>query len=200
MTTATINYQELAGKLGATNKRLRTIVERLFGDIDVTQEVALPHIEAVLERIKKHGETVAIACDAYKLEVTKNHQQQHQTQTPNGNAKPGKGSITQLLESDRSATKKLTQKRFAAILRESNELLASWLTNGIPEDELSDDLEAAIIDSDDMVLDALTESIDATGAYQYDAPKSLSGGIAALLMPSPEPHTNGNGKRPTSSH
>lgn len=200
MTTA-INFNQLSSDLGATPKRLQTIYSKLFGDLEVTTEVAKPHVEAVLNRIKTHGETLAMAVDSYKLEITK----QHQSNQPNAaktSDKPGKGSVSALLESDRSATRKLTQKRFTAIVRESNELLADWLTNGLPDDELSSELEGAIFDSDDMVLDALTEVIDGQGAYSY--PKALIGtpsqSIAALLMPSPierTADTNGNGKGKT---
>jgi hypothetical protein len=200
MTTQTINFQTLATELKITPKRAQTIYTRLFGDIEVSGEVAKPHIEAVIQRIKKSNETVFEACDGYKLEVTKQHQSQ-QPISNKTNDKPGKGSVSALLESDRSATRKLSQKRYAAIMQESNKLLADWLTNGLPDDELSDELENSIFDSDDMVLDALTEVIDSQGVYSY--PKALnaspsSNSIAALLLPSaasPTPNTsNGNGK------
>lgn len=192
---------QLSNKLGATAKRVQTIYSRLFGEIEVSPEVAEPHVQEILTRIKKQNLTVFEACDAYKLEVTKQHQQSPPNAAKTSD-KPGQGSVSALLESDRKATRKLSQKRYAAIVRESNELLADWLTNGLPEDELSDELEGAIFDSDDAVLDALTEVIDGTGCYSY--PKALIGtpspSIAALLMPSPIERTvesTGNGKSKT---
>jgi hypothetical protein len=191
-------FTQLSNKLGATQKRVQTIYSRLFGDIEVAADVAEPHIQEVLKRIKKDGLTVFDACDAYKLEVTKQHQPQSTTTAKASNT-PGNGSVSALLESDRKATRKLSQKRYAAIVRESNSLLADWLSNGLPDEELSDELEGAIFDSDDLVLDALSEVIDSQGSYSY--PKALNPSqpsIAALLLPSQESPTtsttNGNGK------
>jgi hypothetical protein len=193
MTTTQINFQTLSSDLGATPKRLQTIYSKLFGEIEVSADVASPHLKAVLDRIKTTGETLAIAVDSYKLEVTKSHQQSTQA-TAKPSDKPGKGSVSALLDSDRSATRKLTQKRFTAIIRESNELLANWLQNGLPEGELNDDLENAIFDSSDLVLDAMTEVIDVTGEYRYpQALKPSGNSIAHLLLPSSKEPTNGNG-------
>ncbi|MCT7981531.1 hypothetical protein [Laspinema olomoucense] len=193
-----LTYTDLSTKLNATPKRLSTIFTRLFGDVEVSLDVAEPHIAEVLKRIKRDNLTVFDACDAYKLEVTKQHQTSPSTTAKASNT-PGNGSVSALLESDRKATRKLSQKRYAAIVRESNSLLADWLSNGLPDDELSDELEGAIFDSDDMVLDALSEAIDSQGSYSY--PKALAPSqpsIAHLLLPShtePTPNiSNGNGK------
>lgn len=193
MTTTAINFNQLSTELNATAKRLSTIYSRLFGDLEISVDVAKPHLKAVLDIIKKENKTPFDACDQYKLEVQKTNQKTTQP-TAKGSNTPGNGSVAALLESDRKATRKLSQKRYAAIVRESNELLASWLTNGLPDDELSDELEDAIFDSDDLVLDALSEVIDSTGTYSYPKALSPSGNsIAALLLPSQESHINGNG-------
>jgi hypothetical protein len=198
MTTTAINFQSLSQELKVTPKRIQTIITRLFGDFEVTTEQAKPHIEAVITKIKTSNLTVFEAVDAYKLEVAKQQQQSTQP-TAKTSDKPGKGSLSALLESDRSATKKLSQKRYGAIIQESNKLLAEWLKNGIPDDELSDELEESIFDSDDAVLDVLSEVIDSTGSYSYPLALKPSGNsIAHLLLPSaasPTSNTtNGNGK------
>lgn len=197
---ATINYNNLATELGTTAKRVETILRTLFGDFEATQEQVTPHVKAVLELIKSKGLTVPDACDTYRLEVQKQQQQTSKSSSKPGD-KPGKGSLSHLLESDRSATLKLTQKRYTALIKESNNLLADWLTNGLPEGELDDELENSIFDSSDDVLDALTSVIDITGTYQHpQALKPSGNSIAALLLPSQESPTtvttngNGNGK------
>jgi hypothetical protein len=197
MTTA-INYNNLATELNTTPKRVETILNTLFGDFEATQEQVTPHVKAVLELIKTKSLTVPDACNTYRLEVQKTQQQQAPQTTAKGD-KPGKGSLNHLLESDRSATLKLTQKRYTALIKESNNLLADWLSNGLPEGQLDEELENSIFDSSDDVLDALTSVIDVTGTYQHpQALKPSGNSIAHLLLPSQEKPTtsttNGNGK------
>ncbi|MGL5195377.1 MAG: hypothetical protein ACRC8Y_17485 [Chroococcales cyanobacterium] len=197
MTTA-INYQTLSQELNTTAKRVETILSTLFGDFEATAEQVKPHVEAVLKLVKSNGLTVVDACNHYRLEVQKQQQQQTSKSTPKPSDKPGKGSLNHLLESDRGATKKLTQKRYTALIRESNEMLSDWLTNGLPEGELGEDLENAIFDSSDDVLDALTECIDVTGSYRHPQALAPSGNsIAHLLLPSQSEPTNGNGNGKT---
>ncbi|MCT7970106.1 hypothetical protein NG799_27715 [Laspinema sp. D1] len=198
---ATINYNNLATELNTTAKRVETILNTLFGDFEATQEQVTPHVKAVLELMKSKGLTVPDACNTYRLEVQKQQQQQTAKSTAKGD-KPGKGSLNHLLESDRAATLKLTQKRYTALIKESNGLLADWLQNGLPEGELGEDLENAIFDSSDDVLDALTSVIDVTGTYQHpQALKPSGNSIAHLLLPSAASPTtstsngNGNGKK-----
>lgn len=200
MTTA-INYQTLSQELNTTAKRVETILSTLFGDFEATAEQVKPHVEAVLKLVKSNGLTVVDACNHYRLEVQKQQQQQSGKTAAKPGDKTGQGSVGALLEQDRKATKALSQKRYAAIIRESNTLLANWLTNGLPDDELSTELEDSIFDSSDAVLDALTEAIDITGEYSYpQALKPSTPSIAALLLPSQHAPTNGNGQNSNGKH
>jgi hypothetical protein len=199
MTTTAINFHQLSKDLGATPKRLEAIFTRLFGTFEVTAEQATPHLKAVLEIIKKDNKTPFDACDSYKLEIQKQQQQQTSQATPKTSDKPGNGSLAAILENDRKTTKALTQKRYVGIVKESNQLLASWLMYGLPEGGLSTELEDAIFDSSDLVLDAMSEVIDSTGEYAY--PQALApaeSSIARLLLSSQDVPTastsNGNGK------
>lgn len=196
---ATINYNNLASEFGTTPKRIETILNTLFGDFEATAEQVTPHVKAVLELIKTKSLTVPDACNTYRLEVQKKQQQQGSKTTAKTSDKPGEGSLTAILENDRKTTKKLAVKRYTAIVTESNKLLARMLTEGITEEDFTEELENAIFDSSDLVLDAMTECIDITGNYSYpQALKPSGNSIAALLLPSPsEPTpntTNGNGK------
>ncbi len=189
MTTTAINFNELSKNLGATPKRIETIFTRLFGDFEVTTEQALPHLKAVLEIIKKDNKTPFDAVDAYKLEIQK-QQQQGSKNASKTSDKPGEGSLTAILENDRKTTKKLAVKRYTAIVTESNKLLARMLTEGITEEDLTEELENAIFDSSDLVLDAMTEGIDITGEYSYPQALKPSQPIAHLLLPSQDVPTS----------
>jgi hypothetical protein len=194
-----LNFNELSTQVGVTPKRVQTIYVKLFGNFEATNEQFKPHLEAILKRIKATGETVAEAVDAYKLEVQKANQPQSTTTAKTGD-KPGEGSLSAILENDRKTTKKLAVKRYAAIVSESNKLLARMLTEGITEEDFTEELENAIFDSSDLVLDAMTECIDITGEYAYPLALKPSGNsIAHLLLPSAASPTastsNGNGKK-----
>ncbi|MBD2066040.1 hypothetical protein H6F93_00550 [Leptolyngbya sp. FACHB-671] len=178
-----INIPFIAKANSTTEKRIQTIYTHLFGEAEVPTELAERHITAVLERIKAHKETPAVACDKHKKECEK----QHQKVAKNGNGageSNGQGSIKERLQKDRETTKKLTQARFVAIVRESNEKLADWLRNGIDEEELTPELRAALSDSEDEVMDALTGVIDVEGTYIEDAPKLAQPSIIGWLSPS----------------
>ena len=188
-----INAQSIAKANATTEKRVLTIYSQLFGDAELPADVAELHITGVLERIKTHKETVAIACDHYIKEAEK--QQKKTAKNGNGaGASTGKGSIQERLKKDRETTKKLTQARFVAIVQESNKKLADWLQNGINEEELTPELRAALSDSEDEVLDALTGVIDVEGNYVIDeAPKLATPLIAGWLPPSPQEHLESAG-------
>jgi hypothetical protein len=189
MTTA-INYQTLSQELNTTAKRVETIFSTLFGDFEATEEQVKPHVKAVLDLVKSKGLTVPDACDTYRLEVQKKQQQQGSKSSFKTPDKPGEGSLTAILENDRKTTKKLAVKRYTAIVTESNKLLARMLTEGITEEDFTEELENAIFDSSDLVLDAMTECIDITGEYSYpQALKPSERSIAHLLMPSQEKPT-----------
>lgn len=176
-----INAQSIAKANATTEKRVLTIYSQLFGDTEMPTDVAELHITGVLERIKAHKETVAIACDQYIKEAEK--QQKKAGKNGNGSgAKTGTGSIKERLKKDQETTKKLTHARFVAIVQDSNKKLASWLQNGIDEDELTPELRAALSDSEDEVLNVLTGVIDVEGNYVVDdAPKLSERSIAGWL-------------------
>lgn len=184
----TINLELIAKANNTTLKRVQTIYSQLFGDAELPADVAELHITGVLERIKQHKETVAIACDRYIKEAEK--QQKKSGKNGNGaDTSTGKGSIQERLKKDRETTKKLTQARFVAIVQESNKKLADWLQNGINEDELTPELRAALSDSEDEVMDALTSVIDVEGNYVIDeAPKLAQPSIIGWLPPSQPEH------------
>lgn len=180
-----MNFNQFAKTKKTTPKRIQTIYTYLFGGLEIPGEVAELHIGKVLERVALTKETLAVACDAYKKEVVLQTQQKP-AEKENGQKKTGKGSIGERLEKDRATTKKLTASRFVAIVKESNEMLASWLRYGIPQSELTSELEASLEDSEDDLNNALTGSIDTEGNYVESLPQVIGSthSIIGWLPPS----------------
>ncbi len=199
-----LNIKEIAIKFGATEKRVFSIYQHLFGDAEVPQEVAEKHIGEVLGLIKKGKETVAVACSQY-AEKLKAQYQQHGTQSGNGQAKKaGTGSIQDILLRDKEAAQKWAKQRYVSFVQHSDEVLTQLLSEGIDSAALTDEFISALSDKNDALYDTALGGISATGVYLVDAEESNApklgpaGGIIAWLPPSPSASSEQKG-RPVSS-
>lgn len=191
--------KEIAAKFNATEKRVFSIYQHLFGDAEVPQDVAEKHIGEVLALIKKGKETVAVACSRYTEKVRAEHQQ-HTSQNANGangrTQKAGTGSIQDILRRDKQAAEKFAEQRYASFVQHSDEVLTHLLSQGIDGVGLTDEFVAALSDKNDALYDAVLGSVTATGSYLIAAEDNAAklgpvGGIIAWLPPSPSASSEG---------
>ena len=203
-----LNIKQIATKFNATEKRIFSIYQHLFGDAEVPQEVAEKHIGEVLAIIKKGKETVAVACSRYTEQVKAEHQQ-HKAQADNRQPqKAGTGSVQDILKRDKEAAEKLALQRYASFVQHSDEVLTHLLSEGIDGVGLANEFTTAMSDKSDALYDAILGRVSATGSYliaeEDNAPKlGPVGGIIAWLPPSlsaessqpkqPANNINGNG-------
>ena len=158
----------LADKLGITLKRLATIAKALFDEEKAEfTELECTQIKAVVEYMQQKNEaSVKKAVELWRQSSTEliRHNPRNSSILPITSAQQKEG-ISELSQQHFEMAKKRAIKQAVAIQETSQILLANFLENGIPLDELSEaDLDALEVASE-KVYDAALGKYDAAGNY-----------------------------------
>lgn len=136
------DYAIISKAVGLSNERCKTFCDALFGEgIVPDSKIATPHIKAVKDLMTSNNIPLLEAVKKYKDSFEKKGKK---------DGKPKKGSVDDLMVSDRAIAEKIATTRYELIVSESDALLRKFLSEGIP-DQYQSSLMSTLSSSQDSL-------------------------------------------------